>query len=63
MEKKYSKKYKFLEHDAIFINGRPLFRIQALKNICDEKGNVIVKSGDLGGYIAEEKNLSQNGKC
>ena len=57
------KKYKFLEPDAIFINGRPLFRIQAMKDIRDEKGNVIVKSGDFGGYISEERNLSQKGSC
>lgn len=57
------KKYKFLEYDAIFINGRPLFRIQALKDLYDEKGEIIVKAGELGGYVADEKNLSQNGNC
>lgn len=35
----------------------PLYRIQALKDFDD------VRKGDLGGYIAGEENLSQDGDC
>jgi len=49
-------KYK-LTDGTIELNGKTLFRIQALKNF----GNV--KAGDLGGYIESEKNLSQENNC
>ena len=47
-------KYK-LSDDFILVNTVKLFRIESLKNF----GNV--KIGDKGGYIASEKNLSQEG--
>lgn len=37
--------------------GKKLYRIQALKDFSD------VKKGDLGGWIAKESNLSQEGDC
>lgn len=46
-------KYKILEGQYIEVCGKKLYRIQALK---DFKG---VKSGDIGGYIEKESNLSQ----
>ena len=46
-------KYKILEGQYIEVCGKKLYRIQALK---DFKG---VKSGDVGGYIEKESNLSQ----
>lgn len=48
-------KYKILEGQYIEVCGKKLYRIQALK---DFKG---VKSGDIGGYIEKESNLSQSG--
>ena len=48
-------KYKILEGRYIEVCGKKLYRIQALK---DFKG---VKSGDIGGYIEKESNLSQSG--
>ena len=51
-----SKKYKLLD-ECIEFNGLKLFRIQALKDFDN------VKTGDIGGYIESEKNLSQKGNC
>ena len=45
-------KFKLLERES---NG--LCRIQALKDFGD------VKAGDIGGYVASERNLSQDGDC
>ena len=45
-------KYKLTQETKI-INGVTLHRIEALKDFGD------VKKGDLGGYIENEKNLSQ----
>lgn len=47
------KKYEILYDQSIEVNGHKLYRIQALK---DFEG---VKSGDIGGYIEKESNLSQ----
>ena len=38
-------------------NGKTLYRIQATKDFC------YVKTGQLGGYIEKEENLSQYGDC
>lgn len=46
-------KYELLKHDCKTIAGHTLYRIRALKDF----GNVA--KGDLGGYIENEKNLSQ----
>ena len=37
--------------------GRTLYRIRALKNFKD------VEAGDLGGWVSNENNLSQEGWC
>ena len=53
MEKKYQ-----LRKDLIkVVNGKTLYRIEALKTFYD------VHKGELGGYIEHEGNLSQNGYC
>lgn len=49
------KKYKLLENDTTEINGKTLYRIQALRSFG------FVESGELGGYIEGEKNLSHDG--
>ena len=52
MEKKYK-----LTDETISVNGRTLYRIEALKDFGD------VKKGDKGGYVEKEENLSQSGGC
>ena len=49
-------KYK-LTNQTIQHKGRTLYRIQALMDFRD------VKTGDLGGWVESEKNLSQEGLC
>lgn len=51
------KKYKLLENDTKKIDGRTLYRIEALKDFLD------VKRGDNGGYIESEDNLSHDSTC
>jgi len=46
-------KYKLLTDETIVHNGVTLYRIQSLSNFSD------VKSGDKGGWIEKESNLSQ----
>ena len=52
-EKKYELTDETIQH-----NGRTLYRIRALTNVCDG-----VKKGDLGGYVEKESNLSHEGRC
>ena len=47
-------KYRLLENDTINVEGRTLYRIEAVKDFCH------VKNGEKGGYIESEKNLSQD---
>ena len=51
------KKYRLLENDTITINGRTLYRIEALRDFAD------VRKGDKGGYVESEDNLSQKDDC
>lgn len=50
------KKYK-LTDETINVNGRTLYRIEALKDFAN------IKKGDKGGFIENEKNLSQSDDC
>lgn len=50
------KKYE-LTDNTIEYDGKTLYQIKALKDFGD------VKTGDLGGYIEKEYNLSQEGNC
>ena len=52
MEKKY-----ILTTETKDVNGHTLHRIQAIRDFND------VKTGDLGGWIEKEKNLSHEEKC
>jgi len=49
------------------IDGKTLYRIRALRDIVfykeKEDGELNVKAGDLGGFVENEKNLSQEGDC
>lgn len=51
------KKYRLLEDETITIDGRTLYRIEALRDFAD------VKKGDKGGYVESEDNLSHVGNC
>ena len=50
------KKYKLTE-ETIIVNGRTLYRIEALRDFAN------VKKGDKGGFVEKESNLSQYGDC
>ena len=52
MEGKYA-----LTENVMNYNGRKVYQIKALKDFGD------VKAGELGGWIGNEKNLSQSGNC
>lgn len=51
------KKYELVKENTIEYDGKTLYQIKALKDFGD------VKTGDLGGYIEKEYNLSQDGNC
>ncbi len=53
------KKYRILKYKSNLLddNGTKAYRIRALKNFND------VRKGDLGGWIQQESNLSQDGDC
>lgn len=54
-----TKKYELLKDQSVEVQGVTLHRIQYLQDILEH--NVI--SGDLGGWIESEYNLSQEGSC
>ena len=57
------KKYE-LTDDKITHKGKLLNRIRCLETIRDKnRNNVLVKSGELGGYVESENNLSHDGTC
>lgn len=51
------KKFELTEEFIINNSGIKLYRIKALKDFSD------VKKGDLGGYVQQERNLSQFGNA
>ena len=51
------KKYKLLTDEYIIIDGRKMYRIEALKDFS------WVKKGDKGGFIESEENLSHFNYC
>ena len=58
----YMKKFEFTGETKILFNGTILHRIKALVEIklgCF----IVVKAGDLGGWIEKEENLSQDGNA
>lgn len=56
------KKYKLLKNDTIKVAGKTLYRIKALRSF-NTIDNMYVNTGDLGGYVESEDNLSQEGIC
>ena len=53
-----NKKYEFVDGDTIEHNGKTLRRIRAIASI-----GLLVSSGDLGGYIESESNLTLVGNA
>lgn len=51
------KKYQLRKDLTKKVNGKTLYRIEALKSFYD------VNKGELGGYIESENNLSHDGSC
>ena len=51
-----NKKYK-LTDETIEVEGKALYRIEALKDFCE------IKKGDKGGFIASENNLAHEGNA
>ena len=45
------------------VDGVTLHRIKALKDVATEYGHYIVRKGELGGFIENPINLSQEGTC
>lgn len=54
------KKYKLLETNRIERGGKTYYQIEALQDFINERTGVSVKTGDLGGHIQSERNLSQH---
>lgn len=48
-----------MKYDLVPLNTSALFRIRALKDI----EGTSVKAGDLGGFVSDGNNLSQEGSC
>ena len=57
------KKFKFTGETMTTFLGKTLHRIRAIADIIDAVGDVIVKAGQLGGWIEKEENLSQDGNA
>ena len=68
------KKYELDLTNSKIINGKTVYRIVALKDIIVDKEEIIkgcnvtnkevvVKTGDKGGYVENENNLSHKGNC
>jgi hypothetical protein len=59
-------KYEVLrtgETKPALYTGRPLYRVRALVDLRDDDNVLFVKTGDVGGWVESEKNLSQFGRC
>lgn len=52
-----NKKFELIKDDTIVVRKHKLYRIRALIDFDN------VTAGDLGGYVANENNLSQMGNC
>lgn len=60
-----TKKYVIVKSESIVHKGRTLYRIKALKTFCVActAMSIVVKKGELGGFVESENNLSQEGTC
>lgn len=52
-----NKKYELVKDDFTHVNNKKLYRIKSLRDFGK------VKTGDLGGFIEKEENLSHEGNC
>ena len=57
-----AKKYEIVTRNSIVHNGKKLYKIRALKDFVNVLGEQI-RTGELGGYVQSEDNLSQEGDC
>ena len=55
------KKYRIIENSSIDFNGQKIYQIESLKSFYCQ--GVFIESGARGGWIASEKNLSQEDSC
>ena len=51
------KKYELIKESKTIFEGIEIYRIRALKDFSD------VRTGDIGGWVCSEDNLSQYGNC
>ena len=51
------KNYELIKESKTIFEGIEIYRIRALKDFSD------VRTGDIGGWVCSEDNLSQNGNC
>lgn len=56
------KKYMLTNESITIEDGTILYRIKALRTI-KHNGKIVVKRGQLGGFVESEKNLSHEGAC
>lgn len=57
------KKFEFTGETMTTFFGKTLHRIRAIADIINSFGDVIVKAGQLGGWLEKEENLSQDGNA
>lgn len=57
------KKYELLKTLPLMVNNKPYYRIRALKDFVNKASGEKIYKGDIGGYIANENILSQEGTC
>ncbi len=58
------KKYTIVKSKTkVNAQGITLYRIKALRSFCNDGAFVRVKKGQLGGWVENKDNLSQNGTC
>lgn len=57
------KKYELLNTLPLMVDNKPYYRIRALKDFVNKASGEKIHKGDIGGYIANENILSQEGTC
>ena len=57
------KKYELLDTLPLMVGNKPYYRIRALKDFINKASGKEIYKGDIGGYVANENILSQEGTC
>lgn len=57
------KKFELVDDDTVVVDGVTLYRVRAVRDFGGTRRGrrVVVKRGELGGYVASEDCLSQEG--